>query len=42
MNACDELVGVINGAITAAYRINKQELKDIKKQTLDGENILRE
>lgn len=40
MNACEELVGELNAALTAAYRLDKMELKDIKKQAQETENIM--
>lgn len=42
MSACENLVNEINGAVAAAYRLNKVELKDVHKQMREGENILRE
>lgn len=40
MNSYDELLSILNGVIDASHRLNKMEIKDIKKQTLELENVL--
>lgn len=42
MKVLDELVGELDGALTAVFRGDKAELSDIKKRAVETKTILRE
>lgn len=41
MDHFDELAGVLSNAVSAAYLIDRMELKDVKKQRQEAEIVMR-